>query len=407
MKHDVVITSIDHSGRGIARIDNKIVFIPKTLIGDKCNIKITKTKKNYYEAELVKLIEKGPKRVKPKCPYFDICGGCDLLHMSYIDQLRYKEEKVKNIIVRYTDLNKKIVKEIIPCDFEYFYRNKVNFKVRKKIGFYQKKSYDIVEVNKCLIVDNSINEIINIIRKNMKLDFVKEITIRSSLYKDDIMVIFHTTKKHNIDFLKEYVNSIIFFDGKNYKKEYGNDYIIDKLGKYEFVISPSSFFQVNTKQAEKLYDQIIEYADLKKTDTVLDLYSGTGTIGIYLSDKVSKVISIEINKDAHKDALKNKRLNDVDNIEFMCGDASILIDKIKEKIDVIITDPPRAGLSDECIKNIIKIKADRFIYVSCDPVTLARDLEKLKDFYEVLEITPVDMFCNTYHVECVCVLKLR
>lgn len=407
MKYEVLISSIDHSGRGISRIDNKIVFVPKTLIGDRCIVKITKTKKNYFEAELVELLEKGPKRIKAVCPYFDICGGCDLLHMSYKDQLRYKEEKVKNIISRYTSLDKKIVKKIIPCDSKYFYRNKVNFKVRKKVGFYQKKSYDIVEVKRCLIADSNINDILNLIRNNINLDFVKEITIRSSLKNDDDMVIFHTTKKINVDALKGVVSSIVFYDGKKYEVEYGKPYISDKIGKYEFIISPDSFFQVNTRQAENLYDQVLEYADLKKTDTVLDLYSGTGTIGIYLSSKVSKVISIEINKDANKDAIKNKRLNNVDNIEFMCGDASVLIDQVKDKIDVLIVDPPRSGLNDECINNIIKTKADRVVYVSCDPITLARDLEKLKSKYDTLEITPVDMFCNTYHVECVTILHRK
>lgn len=407
MKYDVDISSIDHSGRGISRINDKIVFIPKTLIGERCTIKITKDKKKYYEAKLIKVIKESPKRVKSKCPYFNVCGGCDLLHMSYHDQLRYKEEKVKNIISKYTSLDKKIIQKIIPCKFEYFYRNKVNFKVRKKIGFYQKKSYDIVEVDKCLIADVSINNILKMIKDNMDLSFIKEITIKSSRNKDDIMIIFHTTRKQSVDFLKKYSTSIFFFDGKVYKKEYGKDYIVDKLGKYEFIISPSSFFQVNTDQAENLYDKVVEYADLKQSDHVLDLYSGTGTIGIYLSDKVNKVIGVEINKEAYLDAMKNKELNHVDNIEFMCGDASKLIDNVTEKIDVIITDPPRSGLDDECIKNIIKIKADRFIYVSCNPITLARDLEKLKDIYEVLEITPVDMFCNTYHVECVSLLCLK
>lgn len=407
MKYDVEITSIDHSGRGIARIDNKIVFVPKTAIGDICTIKITKTKKSYLEAELIELIKPSVKRKKPYCRFFDQCGGCDLMHMSYHDQLRYKEETVKNIITRYTKLDKKKIKSIIPFDDPYFYRNKVNFKVRKKIGFYQKKSYDIVEVDRCIIADAYINKLLQLIRETIDLSCVKEITIRSSLNRNDVMLIFHITKKINIDSLKKEAKSIVFFDGKNYEIEYGNAYIIDTIGLYQFMISPSSFFQVNTKQAQVLYDQVMDYVNPKKSDVVLDLYCGTGTIGIYLSSQVKKVIGIEINKDAVKDANKNKELNHVTNVEFLCGDASKLLHRFHTEFDVVIVDPPRAGLDDEGIQNIKRIQAKRLVYVSCDPITLARDLEKLSDVYKVKEITPVDMFCHTYHVECCSVLYLK
>lgn len=407
MKYDVEITSIDHSGRGISRINDKIVFVPKTLIGDFCTIKITKNKKKYFEAELIQILKPSKRREKPLCRFFDQCGGCDLMHTSYANQLRYKEETIKNIMARYTTISNKKIKKIIPFEDLYFYRNKVNFKVRKKIGFYQKKSYDIVAVDRCLIADININKLLKIIQNTIDLSFVKEITIRSSFTKNDIMVIFYTSKKLNIDPIKKEVNSIIFYDGKNYKTEYGNDYIIDTIGSYQFIISPSSFFQINTRQAEVLYDQVIDYAQFKKDDIVLDLYSGTGTIGIYVSSKVKKVIGVEMNKDAVKDANKNKEINHIANIEFYCEDVSKYIQHLKEKIDVVIVDPPRSGLTEEGICYIKKTKAERLIYVSCDPITLARDLEKLKDEYETEEITPIDMFSHTYHVECVCLLNRR
>lgn len=406
MKYDVEITSMDHSGRGIARIDDKIVFIPKTVIGDKCNIRISKIKKNYCEGVLLKLIKPSPKRIRPSCIYFDKCGGCDLMNIEYLDQLRYKEEKIKNILLRYGKVDRKKIKKIIPCENTYFYRNKVTFKVQRTLGFYKKKSYDLVAVDKCVIADSPINKVLNILKK-MDLSHVKEVIVRTSFYNGDTMVIFNTTKKIPIEILKDSVKSIVFFDGKRYEIEYGDSYIIDHIDRYSFVISPDSFFQINTRQTEKLYRKIFDVLDVKKDDIVLDLYSGTGTIGIYLSENVKKVIGIEINSSAVCDANRNKELNNISNVHFICGDASVEIAKLKEKFSIVIVDPPRSGLNDEAISNIKKIKAKKFIYVSCDPITLARDIDKLSDYYEVIEITPVDMFCHTYHVECVCVLRLR
>ena len=400
MKYDVEITDLDHMGRGIARINNKIVFIPKSIPLDKCKIKIIKEKKNYCEGEIIEILEKSPKRIDSICSKFNECGGCDLLVMTYEEQLKYKENKVKNIISRYTNIDTDI-KNIVASPDQYFYRNKVNFKVKEKIGFYKKKSYEIINIDKCFIADERINEILELIKKNMDLDGINEITIRTS--KDNIMVIFNSNRSIDVEGIKDKVNSIYVND----EKVYGSDYIKEKIGDYEFVISPDSFFQVNTKQTKNLYEKVLEYANLNGDEVVLDLYSGTGTIGIYLSSLVKKVMSIEINKSAVKDAKKNKEINDVNNIEFLCGDASKLIENIKEKIDVVVVDPPRAGLNDEGIKNIKKISSNKLVYVSCNPVTLARDLDRLSDMYDVLEITPFDMFPNTYHVENVCLLKLK
>ena len=320
--------------------------------------------------------------------------------MTYEEQLKYKETKVKNIISRYTNIDTDI-KNIVASPDQYFYRNKVNFKVKENIGFYKKKSYEIINIDKCFIADERINEILELIKKNMDLDGINEITIRTS--KDNIMVIFNSNRSIDVEGIKDKVNSIYVND----EKVYGSDYIKEKIGDYEFVISPDSFFQVNTKQTKNLYEKVLEYANLNGDEVVLDLYSGTGTIGIYLSSLVKKVMSIEINKSAVKDAKKNKEINEVNNIEFLCGDASKLIENIKEKIDVVVVDPPRAGLNDEGIKNIKKISSNKLVYVSCDPVALARDLDRLSDMYDVLEITPFDMFPNTYHVENVCLLKLK
>lgn len=411
MNYELLIEKLDHSGRGIGKINNKVVFVPFTLPSEKCSVKILKEKKNFYEAELLEILLKSDKRCNVQCPYYYKCGGCDLLHTTYLEQLCYKENKIKNIVSRYTSLSNNLVKKIIPSDNQFNYRNKAVFKVKEKIGFYKKKSYEIIDIDKCLIVDDRINDILKIIKNNINLENISEITIRASKNASDLMICFKSNgyidEKKIISVLKEKASSLILLCNNNYKTMYGKDYIMDIINNKKFIISVNSFFQVNTLQAKKMYNKIKEYCDFKKDDVVLDLYCGTGTIGIYISDFVKKVIGIEINKTAIMNANENKKINNVSNIEFMCGDAARVISKLKEQIDVVIVDPPRSGIDDVGIINIKEILPNKLIYVSCDPITLARDLDKLKDTYEVIEITPIDMFPNTYHVECVCVMKLR
>ena len=219
--------------------------------------------------------------------------------------------------------------------------------------------------------------------------------------------VIHTIEKEKIiETIGKYVDSI-YVKGKQLKCIYGKSYIEEKLGDFIFEISPDSFFQVNSAQAKNLYDLVKKYANLKKTDSVLDLYCGTGTIGLYVSPYVHKVLGIEVNEQAIMDAKRNQKKNCIENVAFICGNVSQMLSTIKEYYDVIIVDPPRSGLDKETIRFLKSCGAKRIIYVSCDPVTLARDLNILSEVYGVLELTPVDMFPNTYHVECVCVLNRR
>ena len=386
--NNVLIEKLDHQGRGIARINNKTCFIENALPSEIVDIKITLDKKKYSEGNVIKFIKKSDDRINPICPYFFNCGGCNLMHMSYEDQLMYKENKVKEIIDRYANLP---------------------FHIDNKIGYYAKKSSKIIEIDNCYIVDDSINDILNKL-KNINLKNIYEIVIRSSKNISNKMIVLKINKdidENNIILsLKKYVDTIIIYQNRKYKTIYGKGYIFESLGEYKFKISPDSFFQVNTVQAENLYNKVLEYANLKGNENVLDLYCGTGTIGIYLSKYFKKVLGVEINKYAVEDADFNKDLNSINNIEFKCLDAS-RINQISDKFDTIIVDPPRSGLDKETVEYLKNSLSKKIVYVSCDPITLARDLKLLSEIYDVKEITPFDMFSNTYHVECVCVLNRK
>lgn len=400
------IERLDHQGRGIAYIDDKITFVENALPGEEVLIKITNSKKKYNEGIVQKYIQKSEKLVDNVCPFYESCGGCNILHMSYNDQLEYKENKIKDIMKKYANIDK--ISKIIKCDKQFNYRNKVTLKVENNIiGYYEKKSYNLVNIDKCLIIDNEFNKIINDLKK-FNLDNVYEIMIRN-IDSDNTALTLYLQKDTNCIQIDEYCkkNNIILnkiIKNKDFKCNEKSK-IIGKLGNFKFIISPLSFFQVNTDQTIKLYDKILELLEPNKDDNLLDLYCGTGTIGIYVANKVNKVLGVEIVKDAIHDANINKKINNVNNINFICGNTEKIIKDVKEKYNAIIVDPPRAGLTESIIRDIFRINPDKIVYVSCDPITLARDLKLLQEKYEVLDVVPVDMFPNTYHVETVCKLK--
>ena len=365
----VNIEKLDHQGRGIAFL-NKPIFIDNALPDELVDIKIIKETSKYFLGEVIKYIKLSDKRIKPKCKYYGICGGCQLMHMLYDNQLIYKENKVNDIINRYLKKNVKIDKIIPSAQFNY--RNKAVFKAKDNIGYYKIRSNDIVDVDKCLLVDHKINA------------ELKKIKIR---------------KIKNID-------EIIVRTGINTINNYDSDNVIMKLNDYSFNVSNDSFFQVNTKTTIKLYDKILEYLDLSKEDKVLDLYCGVGSIGIYISSYCDRVYGIEINESAILNANKNKLLNKIDNIEFKCLNANN-IKNMHYNANKVIVDPPRNGLDKKTIEYLNDGNFAKIVYVSCNPITLVRDLKELSKIYNIDRITPVDMFPNTYHVECVCVLNRR
>lgn len=393
------IEKLDNFGRGISHINNKIVFISNALEDEVVDATTTFSNKKFDEAKVNEIIEVSKMRIKPICPYFDICGGCNLLHMNYDDQLKFKYNKVKDIIFKYLKENIKVNDVIYSNQFNY--RNKASFEVKEKLCYKMRKSTNLVDINYCYLLDNNINDIVHVLN-NLNLKNINNITIRTG--EEDIMVIIRGNPAHEIiDALKEKARSIYVNDNL----VYGKSNIVSKIGNYEFFVSDKSFFQVNKYNVKNLYDKVLEYAELTGNENILDLYCGTGTIGIYLSKYAKSVIGIEVNEQAIFDANVNKNKNNIENISFICDTTSNINNIVNNDFDVIIVDPPRSGLDKNTINFLINSKAKRIVYVSCDIMTLVRDLNILKQDYDIREITPVDMFPNTYHVECVCVLNLK
>ncbi len=408
----VLIEKLDHQGRGIGKLNNKIIFVENTLPKEIVNVEITLEKKNYYEGKVIEFIKKNKNRNNIKCPYFNECGGCDLLHISYNNQLQFKQNKVIDILKKYSNINdiEFKVKLIIPSENIFNYRNKVTFQVVNDIGFYKKKSYQLIPISECFLITKDMNEILNLIKQNLELKNINKVVIKDMKNCQVMLTIYLHNSKEIDRIIKIFQNKVcslnIYIENKLYKT-INKSNIIAKLNDFNFLVSSDSFFQVNLNQTVKLYDKVLEYSSLNFDDFVLDLYCGTGTIGIYLSKYCKRVLGVEINKEAIKNANENKKLNNISNIQFMVGDTKDIIKKVKDKPDIIIVDPPRSGLNISVINDIKKLKSRKLIYVSCDPITLSRDLSLLKDSYEIKEITPIDMFPNTAHVECVALLKLK
>lgn len=332
--HETDIFNLDHQGRGIGRINNKVIFIPGALIGEKVRFRLTTIKKRYLEGELVDLISKSNKRVEPPCPYFHECGGCDLMHMSYEDQINFKQNKIKELITKFTNVDDSLVMNIIDCDNHYNYRNKITLHVNKKLGLYKKRTNDIITIDHCLISNDNINKVIKKLNNLSSFKNISKIVIRTSEVTNETMIVFYVIGESDegeiIKVLKKDVSSIIKYKN-NYETIYGKSYITERIKDMNFIISPSSFFQVNTKQTIKLYDQVLKFANLDGTETIIDLFCGTGTIGLYLSRFCKQVIGVEINEDAIKDALENKKINNIKNIDFICGDVNKIINTFKKK----------------------------------------------------------------------------
>lgn len=391
----VKIDRMSHDFKGICNVDNKVIFVPGTFPGEIVDIKIVKNTKKYSEGKVISFVEVSEKREESKCPYSRICGGCSISHIEYIMSLQYKKDIVVDIIKRYADIN--IDPSIISNGEVYGYRNKVSFKILEgHLALTEEKSNKLVKVNQCLLANGNINKVVRLIN-DINLKYVTDVIIRGS---QDIMVIFNgrIDKDSVISILSGYVSSIIL----NGETIYGRNYITTNVNGYEFAIFPTSFFQVNTNMIKSLYDRILKYA--KGGRSLLDLYCGAGTIGIYLANSFELVRGIEINKDAIRGANLNKQINNINNITFECKNVDDM-GEISE--DVVVVDPPRSGLDRNVIDKLLSSEVEKIIYVSCNPITFARDLNILKVKYKLEDIVLFDMFPNTRHVECVSVLCLK
>ena len=440
---ELIVDIIDYgaNGEGIAKINGYTIFVLGALKGEKCKIHILKVLKTHAFAKVIQIIEKSSKRVEPDCSTFNKCGGCDLRHIAYSETLKIKQEKVQNLVNKMLK-NKVKVNETVGMENPTFYRNKAIYPVTqdKKVGIFAKRSHNIIPTNECKIQSEISQEISKYILDNWKdsiydeetgKGLLRNIMVREGFKTDEIMLVlvqngeknvFETNSKLKIEnVIKEFPKIKTIVINVNTEKTnvvlsrkniiiYGDGTITDRLGDYEFKISPNSFYQVNPIQTEKLYNLAIEGAKLKKDDILCDLYCGIGTIGIFASKYVKKVYGVEIVEEAIKDAKQNAEINNVDNIEFIQGDVEVAFNKMLDngvKPSVVIVDPPRKGLDSKTVQNLCDLKLDRLVYVSCNPATLMRDLQVLEDVYKIDSITPVDNFCYSSHIECVVVLEIK
>jgi len=437
------IDDIGSQGEGIGKIDGFTVFVDNAVLGDKLKVKIVKIKKSYCYGKLIDIIVPSANRVIPKCIYYNKCGGCQLQHYNYKSQLEFKTKKVEDSLKYIAKIENVNVMPIIGMTNPWHYRNKAQFPVRLKdgeiqIGFYSPRTHNVIDINACDIQSNFNTKVIQII-KNFMIDYkispydeiyhkglIRHIFTRIGFKTNQIMVCLiingnelphqkqlvqrlqtinnitsivlnHNTQKNNI------------IVGDKIKLLWGNPYIIDYIDDIKFMISPHSFFQINPVQTEILYKKVLEFAQLSGNEIIFDAYCGIGTISLFLAKKAKLVYGIEIVKEAIEDAKKNAKLNSINNALFYVGESEQIIPELYTKIvpDIIIVDPPRKGCDIELIKCFIEMKPKKLIYISCEPSTLSRDLNILKDKYNIEKVQPVDLFAHSYHVETIVLLKSK
>lgn len=393
----VKIIDYDHQGRGIAKRDNKIIFIPKVKLGEEVSIKLVKEKKNYSIGKRYDLL-----KVK-YCPYYQTCGGCQIGHLTYDEQLEFKKNTVKNIFSKYTNYNLDSL-EIIPTKC-YNYRNKVTFHIKgDKLGYYEEETNDLISISKCKLLDEDIMVITALLNSFIKVHKSLTKAVIKSLDGKIMLILEGSEDKEKVkEFFKEKVSSLYY---NNSLLSGSEELKIEVLSK-EFLVRKDSFFQVNKEGLNIIYNEVINLVKSLNSKVIYDLYCGTGTISLLVSDYAKKVVGIEIVKDAIIAAKNNAKLNNITNTKFYLGDVSKVIRLLDSIPDTIILDPPRKGLDKKLIAFLLDLEVENIIYVSCNPLTLARDINLLNEKYFLKSIKLVDEFPNTYHVESITLLKLR
>ena len=471
-KNDVVKLEIQDyafEGKGIAKVpseesqQNFVVFVNGAYPGDFVEARIIKKKKNFAIAKPVNILRASADRTEAKCKYFGVCGGCKQQDLKYSKQIEYKEKQVKEIFERIGGLENFKLNPIVPSENIFHYRNKMEFSFSGKrwltpqeiegnseindrnfaLGLHIPKIYDkVLDIEECFIQPEINNKILNFTREFFKAKgtsiystkthqgYLRNLVLKNAALTNDVMVNLVTSEDNPV-LMEEYARELkkaapevtTFVNNINEKKSqtaigdyekvyFGQGYIFDYIGKYKFRISANSFFQTNTRQAKVLYETALKAAEFKGNEVAYDLYSGAGTITIFISEAVQKAIGFESVEAATNDAFHNAKLNEIENVDFVNADLNkSFIAKAVElnlpKPDVIIADPPRNGMNPKTVRNILELLPEKIVYVSCNPATQARDVKALTDTgkYELLEITPVDMFPHTFHIENV--VKLR
>ena len=439
--YNLEILSEGYEGEGVAKIDSYPIFISNCLIGEKVKTLIVKTEKRLSYGTALRIIKRSPNRVEPICPVFKKCGGCSLMFMSYDHQLEFKRRQVENSLKRIGKLRDIYVQKTIGMINPFRYRNKIQIPIGEAIGFFSKRSHRIVEVNNCFIQCEEGDKIIEIIKiwinkydiprynETTHTGDIRHIVIRKGYNTNDIMIIIVSNSK-NLQYKDELINLInkkisnvksIYLNinidktnvvlGKENILLYGQRRIKEKLFDITLNISPETFFQVNTIQAEILYTKVLEFANLSKDEIVFDAYCGVGSISLFLAKEAKYVYGIEIVQKSVDDAIENAKENNISNVEFLVGSCG---EKINELIDngifcdCMILDPPRKGCEEDVIKDISRNKPRKIVYISCNHATLARDLREICEFgYNIDKVQPVDMFPMTHHIETISLLNLK
>lgn len=432
-------------GMGVCKVDNFTVFVPNTAVGDKAEIRILKVLKNYAFGKIERILLPSETRIKPDCPIFDKCGGCTFRHITYESELKFKQKRVYDVLTRIGGVDGSLIEGIVASEKTDGYRNKVQLPVTKdkegnvRLGFFAPKSHRVIPIESCHLqaeafsspckafLDWANKYHISPYDESSHTGILRHLYLRYAEKTGELMVcvVANTNElrheKELVSMLTSYVPGITtivlntntektnVITGKKCCTLYGNGYITDILCGLKFRISPLSFYQVNRSQAEKLYTKAADYAALDGNCVLLDLYCGTGTIGLSMSDKVKNFIGVEIVPQAVEDAKRNASENKVHNSEFICADASAAAENLKKRNirpDCIILDPPRKGCERSLIETVAEMSPERVVYVSCDPATLARDVKIFSGFgYTVQKAVPVDMFPRTPHVETVVLLS--
>jgi 23S rRNA (uracil1939-C5)-methyltransferase len=458
---ELIVEKVADRGKSLTRIDGYVIFIQGGIPGDKLRVLIRKAKKKYAEATILEVLEPSPDRIEARCQHFGTCGGCKWQHMSYEAQLSAKRQSVEDALRREGGLEDIVVNDVIGANTVFRYRNKMEFSFSAdrwltdaeiKSDKQLDKSYalglhvpgnfsKVLDLQECHLHSEVGEKLLNRFRtftleKQWKpwhirnhTGFLRHLVLRKAANTTDFMVNLVTNGydeekmaacaelfKSEFPEVSTFVNTVntgvaqTAF-GEEIHTIYGPGIITDKIGRYTFEIAPNAFFQTNTHQAENLYRVAAEYAELKPTDKVFDLYSGAGTISIYIAENAGHVTGVELIEAATLNAKRNAEANGVENVTFLTGDMMKLFKEsfIEEhgRPDVLIVDPPRAGMHPKVVDQIIRLRPERFVYVSCNPISQAKDLAKMKDVFEIEAVQPVDLFPHTYHIENVVKLRAR
>lgn len=447
-KNDLVpltITAITAEGSGLGRYDNMVVFVANTAVGDQITARIIKTSKNYCIGKIEEMLVPSPHRIKSDCPVFQQCGGCVFRHITYEQELEIKTQRVADVLARIGGFESLPLRPIVGAPHTDRYRNKAQLPIGKTrkgqpmLGFYANRSHRIVQCDDCALQPKEFQTAVHAFSQWMTTSgetvyeetthqgVLRHLYIREGSATGERMVCIVANSdrlkqedrlveclKNSVPGLKSIVlnvnrekTNVIL--GKQFRTLWGADTITDTLCGLSFQIAPASFYQVNREQAERLYQIAGSYAALTGEEVLLDLYCGTGTIGLTMAHAAKQLIGVEIVPEAIENAKENAKRNGISNSEFLCGDAAkaaVTLQKRGIRPDVVILDPPRKGCDEQLIHTVSEMAPRRIVYVSCDPATLSRDLKRFTEVgYLPKEVTPVDLFPRTAHVECVCCLE--